>query len=71
MTNAFSEHFDKYIDKLTALESVIKLILEGDHFSNTLFYRHKISLYENMLEFSNNDCGPKKKTTLASVGDAR
>lgn len=68
------EHFDKYIDKLDrAGISYKKLILEGaDHFSNTLFYRHKISLYENMLEFLNNDCGLKKeKTTLASVGDAR
>ena len=53
------EHFDKYIDELDrAGIDYQKLILEGaDHFSNTLFYHHKIALYEKMLSFFENDCG--------------
>ena len=53
------EHFDKYIDELDrAGIDYQKLILEGaDHFSNTLFYHHKIALYETMLDFFENDCG--------------
>ena len=60
------EHFDKYIDELDrAGIDYQKLILEGaDHFSNTLFYHHKISLYETMLDFFENDCGSM------STGDA-
>ncbi|MEQ8404729.1 MAG: prolyl oligopeptidase family serine peptidase [Oceanicaulis sp.] len=35
------------------------LELEGaDHFYNTLFYRHQIELYTEMLDFLENDCGP-------------
>ena len=46
-----------------------KLILEGaDHFSNTLFYHHKISLYENMLAFLGNDCALKEEPpTIAKL----
>ena len=53
------EHFEKYIDELDrAGIDYQKLILEGaDHFSNTLFYHHKIALYETMLDFFENDCG--------------
>ena len=60
------EHFDKYIDELDrAGIDYQKLILEGaDHFSNTLFYHHKIALYETMLEFFENDCGSM------SIGDS-
>ena len=52
------EHFEKYVDELDrAGISYKKLILEGaDHFSNTLFYHHKLSLYESMLDFLQNDC---------------
>ena len=33
--------------------------LEGaDHFYNTLFYRHQIELYESIIDFLHNDCGP-------------
>ena len=60
------EHFEKYIDELDrAGVDYQKLILEGaDHFSNTLFYHHKIALYETMLDFFENDCGSM------STGDA-
>lgn len=33
--------------------------LDGaDHFYNTLFYEHQIELYESMIDFLKNDCGP-------------
>jgi len=33
------------------------LWLEGaDHFSNTLFYHHKIKLYTAMADYLENDC---------------
>jgi len=66
------EHFDKYINALDrAGVDYKKLILEdADHFSNTLFYHHKISLYENMLAFLGDDCGLQvNSTTLASAMD--
>ena len=68
------EHFEKYVAELDrAGVSYKKLLLEGeDHFSNTLFYHHKISLYESMLDFLSNDCGlNREETTLVSVGDVR
>ena len=68
------EHFEKYVDELDrAGVSYKQLLLEGaDHFSNTLFYHHKISLYESMLDFLSNDCGlNREETTLVSVGDVR
>jgi hypothetical protein len=30
----------------------------ADHFSNTLFYDHQITLYTAMIDFLKNDCGP-------------
>ncbi len=44
---------DKYNKDYEYLE------LDGaDHFSNTLFYRHQIALYETMIGYLKNDCGP-------------
>jgi dipeptidyl aminopeptidase/acylaminoacyl peptidase len=63
------EHFDKYVAELDrAGIDYQKLILEGaDHFSNTLFYNHKIALYEKMLDFFKNDCGSMSEgTSLAN-----
>ena len=68
------EHFEKYVAELDRAEVPYKkLLLEGaDHFSNTLFYHHKISLYENMLAFLGNDCGLQANSpTLASAEDIR
>jgi len=68
------EHFDKYIDALDrASIDYKKLILEdADHFSNTLFYHHKVSLYESMLEFLENDCGLQANdASLASTVEFR
>jgi dipeptidyl aminopeptidase/acylaminoacyl peptidase len=58
------EHFDKYIDKLDrAGIPYEKLILEGaDHFSNTLFYHHKLPFYDTMLRFLADDCGLKDES---------
>jgi dipeptidyl aminopeptidase/acylaminoacyl peptidase len=63
------EHFDKYVAELDRADiDYQKLILEGaDHFSNTLFYSHKIALYEKMLDFFKNDCGSMSEgTSLAN-----
>jgi len=54
------KHADKYIK---ALESAGKPheyieLKNADHFSNTLFYDHKIKAYPRMISFLKNDCGP-------------
>ena len=54
------KHADKYIK---ALESAGKAheyieLKNADHFSNTLFYDHKIKAYPRMISFLKNDCGP-------------
>lgn len=54
------EHAKKYRKLLDKYNKNYKYLeLEGaDHFSNTLFYRHQIALYESMTDFLRNDCGP-------------
>ena len=65
------EHFDKYIAALDrAGVDYDKLILEGaDHFSNTLFYHHKLTLYQSMLDFFEQDCGLKSDSASLAVSD--
>jgi dipeptidyl aminopeptidase/acylaminoacyl peptidase len=55
------EHAEKYRDALVeAAKPHTYLELEGaDHFSNTLFYHHKLALYEAMLGYLSNECGLK------------
>jgi dipeptidyl aminopeptidase/acylaminoacyl peptidase len=55
------EHAEKYRDALVdAGKPHTYLELEGaDHFSNTLFYHHKLALYEAMLGYLSNECGLK------------
>ena len=44
---------DKYNKDYQYLE------LDGaDHFSSTLFYRHQIELYDTIINYLKNDCGP-------------
>lgn len=44
---------DKYDKNYEYLE------LDGaDHFSSTLFYRHQMALYETMISYLQDDCGP-------------
>ena len=68
------KHAYKYADELKKYGKKHKLVIleNADHFSNTLFYHHKISLYENMLAFLGNDCGLQANSpTLASAKDIR
>jgi len=55
------EHAEKYRDALVdAGKPHTYLELEGaDHFSNTLFYHHKLELYQAMLGYLTNECGLK------------
>jgi dipeptidyl aminopeptidase/acylaminoacyl peptidase len=51
--NRYRKELDKYGKDYKYLE------LKGaDHFSSTLFYRHQIALYETMIDYLQNDCGP-------------
>jgi len=54
------EHVRRYIDELEKHHKPYKYVeLDGaDHFSNTLFYDHQIKLYESLIGFLRNDCGP-------------
>ncbi len=54
-------HVERYISGLEKAGKPYKYVeLEGaDHFSNTLFYHHQIKLYENMIGYLKNDCGPE------------
>jgi dipeptidyl aminopeptidase/acylaminoacyl peptidase len=53
-------HVRKYLKDLEKYNKPHKYVeLEGaDHFSNTLFYDHQITLYRSMIDFLKNDCGP-------------
>ncbi len=49
-----------YLAQLNKYQKDYKYLeLDGaDHFSDTLFYNHKIALYEGIIDFLKNDCGP-------------
>jgi dipeptidyl aminopeptidase/acylaminoacyl peptidase len=54
------EHARKYLRELDRLGKTYKYVeLKGaDHFSNTLFYDHQKMLYESLIGYLKNDCGP-------------
>ena len=54
------DHANKYLKKLDEHGKTYKYLeLEGaDHFSNTLFYDHKITFYNALIDYLENDCGP-------------
>lgn len=54
------EHSKKYMAALDRYGKKYKFVeLEGaDHFSNTLFFDHQLKLYESLIGFLKNDCGP-------------
>ena len=54
------EHLKKYLKELDRYEKQYRRVwLHGaDHFSNTLFFRHQITLYENLIGYLKNECGP-------------
>ena len=49
-----------YVKELERFDKEYKYVeLEGaGHFSNTLFFRHQLELYESIIDFLANDCGP-------------
>jgi dipeptidyl aminopeptidase/acylaminoacyl peptidase len=53
-------HVRKYMDKLDKYGKPYEYVeLDGaDHFYSTLFYDHQITLYESMIRFLRDDCGP-------------
>ncbi|MGJ8561424.1 MAG: alpha/beta hydrolase family protein [Litorimonas sp.] len=53
-------HSRKYIDELEKSGKDFEYIEleDADHFSNTLFYDHKMQAYPRMISFLKNDCGP-------------
>ncbi len=55
------ENAKRYIKELKKHNKEYKYAeLDGaDHFSNTLFYDHKLKLYTSIIDFLKNDCGPK------------
>ena len=50
----------RYMDQLDKYHKPYKYVeLEGaDHFYSTLFYEHQIKLYESLIGFLRDDCGP-------------
>lgn len=64
------DHYYMYVDELEkAGVAHKKLLLEkADHFSSTLFYHHKMELYESMLQFFEGECGLKgTQSSVASI----
>jgi dipeptidyl aminopeptidase/acylaminoacyl peptidase len=53
-------HVRKYLSSLKKHNKPHEYVeLKGaDHFSNTLFYEHKITLYQALVRFLRQDCGP-------------
>jgi dipeptidyl aminopeptidase/acylaminoacyl peptidase len=49
-----------YMKELEKFNKPYKFVeLDGaDHFYSTLFYGHQLKLYESMIDFLSNDCGP-------------
>ena len=60
------EHAQKYLDALEEQGKEHKwLELKGaDHFSNTLFYDHKLVLYEALLSYLANECGLNQQLAM-------
>jgi len=54
------EHAKRYLSAMKEVGKKVKYVeLDGaDHFSNTLFYKHQKLLYESIIGFLKNDCGP-------------
>ncbi|WP_371396904.1 alpha/beta hydrolase family protein [Fretibacter rubidus] len=53
-------HAKKYVDELEKYGKNFEYVelKDADHFSNTLFYDHKMAAYPKMMDFLKNDCGP-------------
>ena len=55
------DHANKYLKELDKQGKSYKYLeLKGaDHFSNTLFYDHKITFYNALIDYLKKDCGPE------------
>ena len=53
-------HSRKYVKELEKYGKNFEYVelKNADHFSNTLFYDHKMKAYPKMMDFLKNDCGP-------------
>ena len=65
------KHARLYLDKLDDAQKPYKMVwLEGaDHFSNTLFYEHKLLLYKELTEFLASDSSFGKKDLLSAASN--
>jgi len=54
------KHSDRYKKSLENAGKDFKYmkLKDADHFSNTLFYDHKVEFYPAMIDYLKNDCGP-------------
>ena len=54
------EHAKKYMEALDRHQKDYEFVeLDGaDHFYNTLFFHHQLELYESLVGYLENDCGP-------------
>ena len=54
------DHSTMYLKELDKIDIPYKyVVLKGaDHFSNTLFFDHQVTLFTSMIDFLENDCGP-------------
>ena len=62
------DHAKKYRRALLRAEKDHSYLeLKGaDHFSNTLFFDHKLSLYSSILDYLSDDCGSETATSAAN-----
>ncbi|HLF32447.1 MAG TPA: prolyl oligopeptidase family serine peptidase [Xanthomonadales bacterium] len=53
-------HVRKYLAELEKYDKPHKYVeLDGaDHFSNTLFFHHQLTLFQSLVDFLKTDCGP-------------
>ena len=53
------DHAKKYVTRARSFDKPVRYVeLEGaDHFSSTLFYHHKLKLYQSLVAFLKQDCG--------------
>lgn len=58
-----ARYYRKELEKQGKFHKFVEL--DGaDHFSNTLFYDHQLTLYESIIDFLNNDCGNISKYNM-------
>ena len=66
-------HARRYLKQLKKHDKDFKYVeLDGaDHFYDTLYFDHQIELYESIIDFLANDCGPNGLKDEIAVADAR